>query len=519
MANAGVKILIVDDQASNRQLLKVVLAQAGEGYVFVEADSGEAALQAVEQDEPDIILLDVMMPGMDGFDVCQNLKRQEKYRGIPVLFITTRDKTEDMVKCFSSGAVDYITKPINGEEVKSRVKIHVNIRKAEKVLLDNEAKYRAMATYSADWESWVGVDGKISWVNPAVEKITGYTVEDCLGMADFPLPMVAPEDAALIQTGFQEAVQGIRGEGLQFRIACKDGSRRWGFMSWQPIFDRNGVLQGHRSSVRDITEQKNAESSMGTMKRQLVQADKLATLGEMATSLAHEINQPLGGIALTATYLRKVMAKKVMTDDKLQIAIQDIEASIARMTKTINHLRVYARREEPPAFFPVDVPGTIDAALSLMGEQLRIHGIELVPAFDPDLPKVLGDPYQLEQVWINFMSNARDSMDEKERLIKEGKLDLAGYQKKLHMAVSWHKESGMIQVSFSDNGMGAGEEDIKRAFEAFFTTKGEGKGTGLGLSISQGIIEKHQGRIAMEGRKGERAVLKVYLPVAVIEGS
>lgn len=132
------KVLVVDDEATNRKLLKAILADAGEGYVVLEADSGMAALKTIEEEQPDILLLDVMMPGMDGYEVCEKLKSHKKQRNIPVLFITALDANEDMVKCFSSGGADYITKPINAEEIKARVKTHLRIKRAEEEHIESE---------------------------------------------------------------------------------------------------------------------------------------------------------------------------------------------------------------------------------------------------------------------------------------------------------------------------------------------------------------------------------------------
>lgn len=124
------KILIVDDMKPNRDLLSAVLTE-NEGYVTVEAASGKKALEAIKKDMPDIILLDVMMPEMNGFEVCKKLKEDEKYRAIPILFITSMAETEEKVKGFEMGAADYITKPINQLEVMARVKAHLRIKKAE----------------------------------------------------------------------------------------------------------------------------------------------------------------------------------------------------------------------------------------------------------------------------------------------------------------------------------------------------------------------------------------------------
>ncbi len=126
------KILIVDDLPDNRDLLKAALLQGGgEGYVIAEVGSGEAALEAVEKDAPDIILLDIMMPGMNGFEACEKLKADEKYSSIPILFITAMGSMDDKVKGFQLGAADYITKPLDIHEVQARVRAHLRIRAAE----------------------------------------------------------------------------------------------------------------------------------------------------------------------------------------------------------------------------------------------------------------------------------------------------------------------------------------------------------------------------------------------------
>lgn len=132
------KVLVVDDEATNRKLLRAVLSRAEEAYTVMEADSGKAMLESVDRERPDIILLDVMMPEMTGYEACEKLKSNKKYGAIPVLFITALDTTEDMVKCFSAGAADYIMKPINAEEIKARVKTHLRIKRAEEERLESE---------------------------------------------------------------------------------------------------------------------------------------------------------------------------------------------------------------------------------------------------------------------------------------------------------------------------------------------------------------------------------------------
>ena len=279
-----------------------------------------------------------------------------------------------------------------------------------------------------------------------------------------------------------------------------------------PMFDHEGKVVGTIGYSYDITERRLAEASMNKMKAQLIQSDKLASLGEMATGMAHEINQPLNAIGLVCAIMRKLMKKNMFTEETLEANLKEIEGSVRRMTQTIKHVRTYARQEVRD-FEMIELDATIEAALLLLGEQLRIHGIEVARSFEPGLPLVRGEPHQLEQVWINFISNARDSMEEKQALIDQGALNVTGYQKKLRIEVSHDKAASALVVAFTDNGKGLTAENAKKVFEPFFTTKEVGKGTGLGLSISLGIIQSHKGRITIEGQPNEGATLKVYLPV------
>ena len=245
---------------------------------------------------------------------------------------------------------------------------------------------------------------------------------------------------------------------------------------------------------------------------QLFQTSKLATLGEMSAGIAHEMNQPLGGIYLVAKYLRKLMERGKLTEEEIDSGLKDIEASVNRMTKIIQHIRTFAR-QDTLQFVEVDVNETIDNAMSLLGEQLRLHGIQTELELNPDLPKIIGEPYQLEQVWINLISNARDAADEKEKQISGGNLQMTNYQKHLNISTRYHPESETpsVEIRFDDNGTGLAAEHEEKIFEPFFTTKQVGKAMGLGLSISHGIIEHHQGTITMESKAGQGVPARVIL--------
>jgi len=184
------------------------------------------------------------------------------------------------------------------------------------------------------------------------------------------------------------------------------------------------------------------------------------------------------------------------------------------MTRVIQHMRTFAR-QDTLRFIEVDVPSTINSALSLLGEQLRLHEIEVVLDFANDLQKITGEPFQLEQVWINLMSNAGMPWMKRKKRIKDGRLPAEEYRKKLTIKVEQDLENKIIKIRFSDNGIGISQEHTKKIFEPFFTTKEVGKGSGLGLSITYGIIESHKGKIEVESQIGQGVTFLVSLPIGV----
>ncbi|MBF0593576.1 MAG: CHASE domain-containing protein [Candidatus Omnitrophica bacterium] len=348
--------------------------------------------------------------------------------------------------------------------------------------------------------------GRIIDVNTAAQKMYGYSREQLLTMRMMDINILPPAQALrMIKPG-----DGHPREMFEFSHAMADGTVRD-----VEVFTSLITWKGRPAIhviVHDVTDRKKAERDLEQKKNELVQTSKLATLGEMAAGLAHEVNQPLGVISLVATAFRKLLEKGKLDEARLASGLKDIEGCILRMTRIVNHIRIFSRQEKP-AFLHVDVAETIESALTLLGEQLYMREIEVERAIEPGLPQIIGEPYQLEQVWINFITNARDAMDEKQKRIVDGNLLVEGYRKKLTVSVSMDKASNRVLVMFADNGVGISGEAKEKAFNPFFTTKAAGKGTGLGLSISYGIIESHKGSITIEGRENEGACLKVYLPL------
>jgi len=405
-------LLVIDDEEIIAEKMKRFLVR--EGFNVFTAYSGKAGLDIVEKNKIDVIISDIKMAGMDGIEV---LTRAKKYfSDIEVIMVTAFQSEELSIKALRAGAFDYITKPVNLDELLFSVK-----RALETISLNRTKLYRNREL-------------KIS--STIIAKMN---------------------------------------EELERKI-----------------------------------EERTKELSQ--IQGQLFQTSKLATLGEMATGLAHEINQPLGGIALVAKTFRKLLEREKLTDDEIIEGLDDIEISIERMNRIIKHIRTFARQDTLKSF-QVNINETVNSSLTLLDEQLRLHQIEVVKSLSKDLPKIAGEPFQLEQVWINLLSNARHALDEKEKQIADGKINAADFRKRITISTIFNNETNSVCVTFRDNGIGMDDRVKQRVFEPFFTTKEVGQGTGLGLSIGYGIIESHKGKIEVESQVEVGTKITVILPV------
>jgi len=240
------------------------------------------------------------------------------------------------------------------------------------------------------------------------------------------------------------------------------------------------------------------EQELRDKQEQLVQAGKLATLGELTTGVAHELNNPLNNIGLfvgnAVDLIELAVAEKGQIVRELRHAMQQV----GKATEIISHLRTFGRAA-PVSREPISVRHVIERALSLMGEQLRLREIEVTVDLGAEEPMVVGNPIQLEQVFINLLTNARDAVANSPRKA---------------IRISGSVGSATVEVAFTDTGAGIPPGLERRIFDPFFTTKEVGKGTGLGLSITYGIIKEHGGAISVVSPPGEGATFLIQLPFA-----
>jgi C4-dicarboxylate-specific signal transduction histidine kinase len=254
--------------------------------------------------------------------------------------------------------------------------------------------------------------------------------------------------------------------------------------------------------LRETTaEMQRREQELRDKQEQLVQAGKLATLGELTTGVAHELNNPLNNIGLFVGNAVDLIELAGMEKGQVVGELRHAMQQVRKATEIISHLRTFGRAA-PASREPVSLRHVIERALSLMREQLRLREIEVTVDLGPEEPMVLGNAIQLEQVFINLLTNARDAVAESPRKA---------------IRISGSARSGAVEVALADTGHGIPSGLERRIFDPFFTTKEVGKGTGLGLSITYGIIKEHGGTISVVSLPGEGATFLINLPLAPAE--
>ena len=266
------------------------------------------------------------------------------------------------------------------------------------------------------------------------------------------------------------------------------------------IRDEDGTPVGYQGIFRDIRERKIAEEDRRTLEVRALTQSKLATLGQVATGVAHEINQPLTYISTFIQALQEDLELQDLDEEKLKPRLAEALRQVSRIDVIVQHLRTFGRRGDTE-MSPVNLETVVDNTLLLLGGHLRATNIEVKRHIDPELPLVMGNANKLEEVFINLFQNSSDAFWEDQ------------VEAEIHVTIRNMPEEGTIRVQFSDNGVGIAPAHLDRIFEPFFTTKEEGKGTGLGLSIIYGIVMDHHGTITCESEYTKGTTITITLPV------
>lgn len=500
------RVLIVDDELHNRKLLEIVLQD--EGYALSTAAGGAEAIAMVAAEPPDLILLDIMMPETNGFEVASRIKADRATRNIPIIMVTARDDREARMLGLNAGAEDFLTKPVDRAEVRVRVRNllrlkaygdyhekHTHVLEGEvgsqaAHLMDGERLYRSTFDAAPVGIVHVGLDGQWLRVNQRLCDLLGFSAEELQGRP----PECLPDEIE----AFRAMVLGTRHRHVvdERRYLRHDGSIVWTRVNTSLHRDGEGQPRHFISVIEDITEHRALEA-------QIRQSNKMDAIGRLASGVAHDLNNLLTVISGFAEILAADFAPKTQHSNDLA----EITAAAERATGLTRQLLAFSRQQVLHVS-AVDVNALV---LEMTGMLARLIGedIEVALALAPSLSPALADRGQMEQVVMNLVVNARDAMPSGGRLSIETSdvdLDTSPWQEEEVVAGEY------VMLALTDTGTGISPEARGHLFEPFFTTKELGKGTGLGLSTTYGIVKQCKGYIRVYSEPGLGTTFKVYLP-------
>lgn len=390
---------------------------------------------------------------------------------------------------------------------------------ADDLKMDNYV-FRAIADYTYDWEAWHAPDGRLLWVNAAVERMTGYCPEECLKMPDYPYAVVAAGDRESISRVLQDAQNGGSGNDVEFQLVHRNGSVRWAAVSWQPMYDERQKPLGFRASVRDITERHQLRDQLRLHNQQLEQVvqertariaqleehrlkmEKLAALGQMAAGVAHEVNNPLAGIR-NAFALFKA---NLPVDDENYELLELIDSEIERIS-TITHqmYQLYRPSQQSPA--RCDLIQVVDSVVVLVKPTAERSRVRVTPVSGQTISHeelgptdVILRENECRQILLNVVRNAIQASP-------------SGGEVLIEISTS----ASEVMISVRDQGRGIPADAAARIFDPFFSTKvGSRQGMGLGLSVSRSLAEAMGGAISVDKKYQNGACFRITLPRRIV---
>src|SRR2546428_104507 len=358
---------------------------------------------------------------------------------------------------------------------------------AEDAWARSEARYRSVS--ESAWDAIVtrNANGRFTTFNHAAENISGYPRQELVGQ--WFAPLLPDDELPKALMHFQKALAGETGL-FETTFIRKDGEYRTIQVTYSTPQKDEEVL----CVIRDVTDQK-------MLQEQLIQSEKMSAIGQLVSGVAHELNNPLAGISAFAQLL---LTEKRFPPDQ-RTAAEMIYAEARRASRIVQNLLTFARQHKPERT-PTGVNQVLDDTLELRGYELRVRGIEVTRDYDEQIPETMADAHQLQQVFLNLVTNAEQAMEKSPR-------------ESQRLIVRTRRTGAVIRIDVEDTGPGIPPNLLERIFNPFFTTKPTGSGTGLGLSISLGIVREHEGRIWAENAPQGGARFIVEVPIVTHRAS
>ncbi len=449
-----IKILIVEDSITQAMQLQNILDV--NGYDAAIAANGREALQSIDACKPSIVISDIMMPEMDGYELCRQIKSSAAYKDISLILLTSLSQPQAVIWALQCGADKFITKPYDEKQLFSTIE-HLEGNTIQQSPQDIQESISI--TYRG--ESYQIASNRLQILNLLLS-----TYETAMAKNNDLIEV--QEDLKKLNTELEERIRR-RTETLCAEVAERKAAQ--------------AALQAKNEELNSVTQQ-------------LWQAAKLATMGELASSIAHELNNPLATVSLRIESL----TAQTSQDDPRRRGLEIIGQEVERMGKLVTNLLQFSRRSQKE-ISTVDIHEEIENTVELVHYHLRKNDIRVIREFEPKLPGILADRQQLRQLFLNLFTNASDAMP------KGGTLTIR---------VGLRPEENGFSIEITDTGIGIPPEILPKVMEPFYTTKPEGKGTGLGLAICRRIVQEHRGTfdIASEGVPGRGTKVRIILSAA-----
>ncbi len=496
--NQPATILVVDDIVANRETLRELLDP--EAYRLIEAADGATALRLAAEAPPDLVLLDVIMPGMDGYEVCRRLRSDIHLAEVPVIIVTALDDQASRLAGIEAGADDFVTIPFNRAELRARVRSITRLNRYRRLLetqtklRESEERYHKMLLFSPD-AHFVHVDGLTTFVNEAFCRLMGAT-EPAQLLGRPALEAVHPDYREPMRERQQKTLNDQPVPPFEMKLIRLDGISVDVEVA-SIAFD----FCGHKEIqvlARDITERKRRDA-------QLLQAQKMEALGQFSGGIAHDFNNILSAI-VGYTQLAQLVLKG---NPEVRGHLGAVLKSAHRATDLVRQILTFSR-QQPEERQTIDLRPIMTESIELLRATIP-SGIEFDTSVATDAPTVFANAGQIQQVLMNLGTNAWHAMkDFSGRLqvkLERCVVDAA------HAATQPRLRPGVYaRISVSDTGSGMDPATLRRIFEPFFTTKLPGEGTGLGLAVVHGIMDSHDGAVTVYSQPGEGSIFHLYFP-------
>jgi two-component system, cell cycle sensor histidine kinase and response regulator CckA len=505
--NEPIRILIVEDQPTDAELAKREICKAIESCVFQRVETREDYLAALEAFKPNLIITDYRMPRFDGLTALK--LALEKVPFTPVIIMTGAINEDTAVECMKAGAANYIIK----EQLKrlgqavlhalEEKRVLLERHKAELALRESEERYRTLVHTLPDALIVADMNGNVVYEAPSTLRLYGYDTSDDLSGRRV-VDWIHPDYQAKAHNLIEDLKTGRDVRHQEFILTKRDGSSFHGELSASSMRDAQGNVTGFLALVRDISDRKQAEVERVQLQAQLLQAQKMESIGRLAGGVAHDFNNMLSVILGYAELIQTQLAK----ENPLLNDVMQIERAGRRAKDITQQLLAFSRKQIiEPAMMDLNefITGTQKGLSRLIGEDINLQ-------FSPgaDLYKIKFDRSQLDQILINLAANARDAMPQGGKLkIETSNVQIDEAFSKEHLMLT---PGDYVLLTVTDSGVGMDKETLAHAFEPFFTTKAVGKGTGLGLATVYGIVIQGGGFIAAASEPGRGSIFDIYFP-------